>query len=214
MPEAMTTYPDEMWLTRLIRGNLVFLAKEGGFAEVEDRFFENEPYTSHHFGQIIIRRLGDTHGHVWLVRSNGRGNDNSQCLLPVVGQLPRELRSNDLQSRLESLQRQNELSGQILRSLSTSIQNLERRVGALELLTARDATASAATAADLQAMFDIPTNVAPVDAMMDVAMIPDDEPFTRVPFMGFTRPIRLAPQPEAPTAWDRISGEDKDAEEG
>ena len=96
MYQVLQVYPDEEWLTRLRRGNIVYLVKEKNFADVEWPYEPPGP-------QSLCGRVGLKFFHLlpdgrrdyscrrqdsWYIRANGQGIDGSQCLLPVEGHVP------------------------------------------------------------------------------------------------------------------------------
>jgi len=85
---VMEKCPDDTWLTRLRRGNVLWLVKEKQFGIVE---WEFEPTLGYSSGRIGFRRYGGFwKNETWMVRPDGKGIDYSQLFLPVEGHLPNE----------------------------------------------------------------------------------------------------------------------------
>lgn len=87
--------PDRDWLSRLRRGHFIWLQKEQEFAKVSSAWEPPEPGTI--AGVIHIERLWRTENEWgfkgiqrWYVKSDGRGLDNSQLILPVRNNCPEE----------------------------------------------------------------------------------------------------------------------------
>ncbi len=107
-PPPLDVYPDEEWLTRLRRGNLVFLVKENRYAEVEWPY--SPPGPSHVCGEVGLRE--GSWRDTWFIRPNGRGINGTQCLMPVEGHVPAEsppLPPGDIQHILRRLDRLEEM---------------------------------------------------------------------------------------------------------
>ena len=86
-PLPISPYPDEEWLTRLRRGNLVYLAKDRQYAQVEWAYEPPNPNST--CGRIGLQ-FRDGRRDTWFIRANGRGINETQCLLPVTGHVPVE----------------------------------------------------------------------------------------------------------------------------
>ena len=92
----MKQYPDETWLFRVQRNNIVFLVKENRFAEIEWPY--EAPGPGHVCGMIGLRFFhgeqweGRRYSHcdTWFIRPNGQGINGSQCIMPVMGHVPDE----------------------------------------------------------------------------------------------------------------------------
>lgn len=85
--DPMPTMPDDEWLARVPSGNFVYLVKERCFAEVEWPY--DPPGPRHVCGRVGLR-FNATRRDTWFIRSNGQGIDGTQCLMPVMGQVPDE----------------------------------------------------------------------------------------------------------------------------
>ncbi len=85
---VMEKYPDDTWLTRLRRNNILWLVKEKQFGIVE---WEFEPTLEYSSGRIGFRRYESFwKNETWMVRPDGKGINYSQLFLPVEGHLPNE----------------------------------------------------------------------------------------------------------------------------
>lgn len=130
MPTAMTTYPNETWLTQLRTGNQVYLVKEGRFAHVEWPW--EPPINEFGTGRIGLRFEGGWRD-AWGLRANGRGNDGSQCLMPVEGDLLAspdplpEPEMRQLQRRLAAVEERSRQQWEQINRLNTGMDNLHQR---------------------------------------------------------------------------------------
>lgn len=78
--------PDDTWLSRLRRGNYLWLAKEKRFGIVEWEFETEIGFSS---GRIGFRQFdGHWKSETWMVRPDGKGINYSQLFLPVEGHVP------------------------------------------------------------------------------------------------------------------------------
>lgn len=81
--ELMEKIPNEHWVTLLHPEDKVWLLKQNEFAIVEWPFYLK--YPSIGSGNIGLKVSGVSQN--WIIRTNGRGNDASQCLWPVKNQV-------------------------------------------------------------------------------------------------------------------------------
>lgn len=125
---VMYEIPDQLWVNRLRKDNLVWLVKQNIFASIEWEFEPPEP--GHIAGRIAIRKRRDTligtifssptydAIETWFIRANGQGMDYSQLFLPVVGHLENNPKPID-EPEIRQLKRE-------LANLNTRMDMLER----------------------------------------------------------------------------------------
>jgi hypothetical protein len=86
--------PDATWLTRLRKGHVVALAKKKGtFASIEWEYEDPKPgYRSGRIALSVFKNNYYQGVQSWFIGPDGTGIDGSQCLLPVMGNVPDEPR--------------------------------------------------------------------------------------------------------------------------
>lgn len=106
--KSMKTRPNDVWLTHLRQGNVVYLVKEGAFATIEWEYEAPGPQSV--CGRIGLR-FSPHRKDTWFIHQDGTGMDSSQLLMPVEGHFPAtppELPPEDIKHilrRLEALER-------------------------------------------------------------------------------------------------------------
>lgn len=85
---VVTQPSDDIWLTRLRRGDFLWLAKEKQFGIIEWKYKSEIGFSS---GRIGFRKYDSLwKSETWIVRPNGKGIDFSQLFLPVEDDVSQE----------------------------------------------------------------------------------------------------------------------------
>lgn len=132
-PELMEKIPNEHWVALLRPDDKVWLIKQNEFAIVEWPFYLKQFNIGS--GNIGLKVRGASQS--WVICTNGRGNDGSQCLWPVKNQI----------SNLHE-----EYSEFSYEQLIRHIKDLEFRIGRMEQLRAIGDSFNLYDLADLQSI--------------------------------------------------------------
>jgi hypothetical protein len=121
---VMSQIPDTTWLTRLRRGNFLWLSKEKEFGIVEWEYEDDR----HNSGRIGFRRFTNSQwkNETWMVRPNGQGINFSQLFMPVENHVPADLPPPP-KSELDQLKKRLKYLEERLEALEVDIADLNEK---------------------------------------------------------------------------------------